>query len=329
MSFIYWILHVPFVLTRIYDYHVNRSFTHPYVRPNSFEAHYDPNDDYEDSSFEFHALNDELALQRLNNTGDMTHRVHHLHNHSHHHFDHHEHPKIELKFTNLSKEAHAQKYRKQLTNSKIFEFYSPFTIKVNIILVSTTKNYHPQLIISEKWENKYEEVLYDKNNFSFYTSIGKHYVLEVGHKRETITAPFEDISDGSFILILTTVANSISDMMIQEAIKVGLKGYEGVVPFENGAPLELYHPERKFVNHGFLNYEITPFFNSQKESITLYYHQGIDSFIGDRKRSSTLEIICNDSMKDLKTFVGSEASTAKYEYTVESSRICAIIDQVK
>jgi len=290
----------------------------PTAWSHEYPIHY--GDDYEDSNFEIGALNRELELQAMKTHGIAPREVN---------------PdykaegtrNIELKYTNLSKETTASGYVKKLQYSKIFKFTATHDNLVNMILVSTTKRYHPQVVVSEVNNDTYTELT--KSKLVFNCSRGKSYILEVGHNKEVNTDPFEDISSGGYTLLLSSTSETLKDTMLQESIKVSIWGYSGFVPFGEDAPLKLHHQTRRSVNHGHLNYSITPFYNEDRESITLYFHLGVDSFSGAKKRSATLEIVCDKNTRSTKTFYGKEPSTAKYEYKVESSRICGVIDLIK
>lgn len=292
-----------------------------------YESHrysisYNPSEDYESSTFELNALNEELDLQELKNSGGSIKQNDTI-------FHTHQIPNFDLKFTNSSRESQVPNYEKKLLYSKVFTFTPKFNFNMNVILVSTTKNYHPQLIFSEKNNNGYTQLNDSTVRFNFNCLKGKSYVVEVGYSRELITDPFDNISSGSFILLLSSNVLSILDTMLQESIIANTKGFQGVVPFEQNAPFRLYHPDGRMVNHGHLNYNITPFFNDTKQSITIYYHRGVDFFSGDIKRSSILEIKCNKGARSTKIYFGKEPSKGRYEYTVESSRICDIISLIK
>lgn len=286
---------------------------------HSYPVHY--GEDYEDSEFELGALNRELELQEMKTHGIAP-------NAGTPEYQKRDDPNIELKYTNLSQESSVPKYNKRLQYSKVFKFTVSHDNVVNIILVSTTRRYHPQVIISEMNNEEYTELTTEK--MSFNCTKGKSYIVEVGHDKQVNTDPFEDITSGGFTVVLTSTSEALKGVLLQESIKVGIWGYTGVVPFENNSALRLYHPTRAPVNHGHLNYNITPFYNDDNQSVTIYYHLGVDTFSGDQKRSASLEITCNKNAKGLSdTFYGSEPSTTKYEYKVESSRICDVINQIK
>ncbi|ELA41397.1 uncharacterized protein VICG_01502 [Vittaforma corneae ATCC 50505] len=322
MIILHYFSYVLFIKARTYLFKPGITKNHLPYESHRYLVSYNPSEDYESSSFELHALNQELDLQELKNNGGEIKQADTI-------FHTHQIPNFDLKFTNSSRESQVTNYERKLLYSKIFTFTPDFNFNVNVILVSTTKNYHPQLVFSEKNNDGYIQLNDSTTRFNFNCLKDKSYVVEVGYSRELITDPFDNISSGSFILILSSNTLSILDVMVQESIIINIKGFEGVAPFEHNAPLKLFHPDGRMMNHGYLNYNITPFFNDTKQSITLYYHRGVDFFSGDIKRSSILEIKCNKSARSTKIYFGKEPSRGKYEYTIESSRICDIINLIR
>lgn len=317
MFYILSLLSLPLVYSYRYSHYYHRNtFGH-----NDYGHDRFPYNDSESESFEIHALDREIELQELKNI---------LPNQERDSVKDEEPPTdIELKFTNLSQESNIPEYKRKLINSKVFKFTSKLDIPVNLILVSTTRFYHPQLVFSEQNEGGFTELNNGKINMKFNCSKDKSYVIEVGFDKSLNTDPFENISSGGFIVAVSSTSLTLKETMLQDAIKVSIWGYDGVVPFEHNSTLNLYHPTRQPVNHGFLNYRITPLYDETKQSIKIYYHRGTDVFSGNKMRSTILEIVCNENATANKTFYGKEPAIGKYEYIAESSKICKIIDLLK
>lgn len=299
-------------------YHSSRSGGNG-IHDNSYDRF--PYNDSESGSFEIHALDREIELQELKNM---------IPNPEREEVKDEEPPSdIELKFTNLSQESNVPEYKRKLINSKIFKFTSKLDMPVNIILVSTTRSYHPQLIFSEQNDGGFTQLNNGKVDMKFNCSKGKSYVIEVGFDKNVDTKPFGDISSGGFIVVISSTSLSIKEAMLQDSMKVGIWGYDGVVPFEQDSRLNLYHPTQPLVNHGFLNYRITPLYDETRQSIKIHYHRGTDVFSRDKMRSTTLELVCSENAPANQTFIGKEPSIGIYEYTAKSSKICKIIDEIK
>lgn len=273
------------------------------------------------SNFEIDALDREIELQELKNKGMLPLKIEEPPNTYNH--------DIELKFTNLSEETAIPDYKRNLLKSKVFRFKPTDNNIVNISILSTTTNYHPQIVFSEEKDGKFKQLNTETTSTKFICSKENSYIIEVGHNDNLKTEPFPDIREGSFIVIISSKLRSLRDILVQDSTTVSLHGYEGVVPFDQSQSLKMHHLTKKALNMGFLNYLITPMYNNSKKSVTLYYHQGSDILSGKQMRATEVEVKCNQMARSTQTYYGKQKGDRRYKFTVNSKRICDLIDLIK
>lgn len=294
--------------------------------PFRFRIYNDPHDDIECSSFEINHLNNELDRQsrkHFNNDGSNNNTENQFQkNYEPNNSNDKENQQKDIKFTDLSAEAQISYYKKQLKYSKVFNYNPQSNSKINIILVSKRKNYHPQFIFSKKNGKEYIKVNKDSTETDFNIYKGESYVVEVGFDQKLDVKPFPNVASGSFSLLISSETNTIRDIMSKESIKLNTWGHEGVAVFDHNSAIELQNERGAKVNYGYLNYNITPYYNESNNSITIYYNLGKDLFSGDRSSAIEFEIVCNQHADYDKIYYGKEPQKRKYEYKVDSSGIC-------
>ncbi|KAM0680875.1 hypothetical protein GINT2_001149 [Glugoides intestinalis] len=235
---------------------------------------------------------------------------------------------IELKFTNLSKEFRLPEYKKRLIKSKVFKFISNTSGHAYATIVSTTKNYHPQVNLYQKRKNKY--TLMDiKHDAEFMILKNRSYIIEVGVDQKVNTEPFPNIYEGSFIVIISSKVKSIQNILVLDSIMIGMRGYEGVASFEDTGALLLNHPKYHSTNQGVLSYAITPFYDSKDQKISLYYRGGVDVYSGAYKRTTEIQVRCNENARSTKVYYGIQVGKKRYKYRVDSKRICELTNLLK
>lgn len=233
---------------------------------------------------------------------------------------------IELKFTNMSTTTRIDNYVRIFSASKIFKIETKEDTTAYVNLVSTTRHYHPQFRIYEL--RGHEFVLLQNINFNnkfFFASNGL-YVLEIGTDSNIVTDPFENIKYGGFICIISSEIRTIEEILNDEEIKVSMWGYEGYCPFTHNTDLSLFLDSYKFLSHGICNYQITPFYDTSRHTLSIYYHRGSTQRIGQIMRASTVEISCNRISGRPRIFYGKEPRPAMYHFEVECKRICDLFE---
>lgn len=235
----------------------------------------------------------------------------------------------EMKFTNLSAESKVENYIKVLSYSKTFSFQTNHNASVYINLLSTTRYYHPQFRIYEKSNGNFILMQNINSNNKFFFSNKGHYVLEIGSDSKIDTSPFQNMKTGGFELIVSSEIRTIAETLNDEGIKVQIWGFEGMVPFTHNSEMTLFHDSWKYINYGILNYQITPLYDVDSRTITLYYHRGSSQQTAKKMRSSTVEVKCNRNLFTQKVFYGTEPSPATYHFDVQSRRICDLVNLIE
>lgn len=152
-----------------------------------------------------------------------------------------------FKFTHLSAEANLTDYKRSFSASKVFVFTAQSDGIYKVCLVSTTKNYHPQMRmceINKGGGEKYVEIEgSDKGNGMYSTGFsckkGREYVIEIGASEKVNTAPFENINTGGFICSMSAEKKSLQECLAQQEYKISLFGKIGSVPIENKKEMDL------------------------------------------------------------------------------------------
>lgn len=242
-------------------------------------------------------------------------------------------------FTHLTKEAGLENYKKELKNSKVFMFTAYFDFMANFNLLSTTKGYHPQLVLSEtKDEISFKKIQGDNeygNYSSKYSLLKDHtYVVEIGTIGNMYTGQFIHIDQGGFVAIFSSNAKSLLELMSSERIQVGSEGFKGRLVFNNGEVLNLNKSKGFGVSYGRLNYEITPYYDKNQNIISLYYIDGSNEQKGRKNRSSTVEIKAVEMIRDCGTpncriYYGKEHRDAEYNFLVESRMVNELTSLIK
>lgn len=235
----------------------------------------------------------------------------------------------ELKITNLSTTSKIENYVKVFSSSKIFLIKTNQNSTVYINLISTTRYYHPQFRIYEKKDGKF--YLMQNINFlnKYFFSDKGYYVLEVGTGNTIDTEPYPNMKTGDFEVIISSEIRTIAEILNDEGIKVQIWGFEGMVPFIQNSELVLYHDSWKHISYGILNYQITPFYDTDRRTLNVYYHKGSSQYTGHKLRSSTVEIKCNRHLFSPKVYYGTEPRPAVYHFDVESRRICDLYNLIE
>jgi hypothetical protein len=235
----------------------------------------------------------------------------------------------EMKFTNLSADTKIENYIKVMSYSKTFPIQPNQNATVYVNLLSTTRYYHPQFRIYEKINGNFN--LMQNINFSnkFFLSNKGSYVIEIGTDNKIDTLPFQNMKTGGFELIISSEVKTIAETLNDEGIRVQIWGFEGMVPFTHNAEMTLFHDSWKYISHGILNYQITPFYDTDSRTITVYYHKGSSQLTGKKMRSSKVEVKCNRNLFTQKVFYGTEPSPASYHFDVQSRRICDLINLIE
>jgi hypothetical protein len=235
---------------------------------------------------------------------------------------------IEMKFTSLSESSKIENYVKVFSSSKTFTLQTNQNAMTYINLVSTTRYYHPQYRIYEKKDGKF--TLLQNVNFSnkFFLSMHSTYVMEIGTENSIDTEPYPNMKNGTYQVIMSSEVRTISETLNDEGVRVQVWGYEAMAPFTHNAELNLFHDSRKHLSFGILNYQITPYYDPIRRTISVYYHRGSSQSTGKKMRSTTIEIKCNRNLHEQKMFYGTEPRPAVYHFDVESKRICDLINLI-
>jgi hypothetical protein len=235
---------------------------------------------------------------------------------------------IEMKFTSLSESSKIENYVKVFSSSKTFTLQTNQNGMTYINLVSTTRYYHPQFRIYEKKDGKF--ILLQNVNFSnkFFLSMHSTYVMEIGTENSIDTEPYPNMKNGTYQVIMSSEVRNIGETLNEEGIKVQIWGFEGMAPFTHNSELDLFHDSWKYLSFGILNYQITPFYDLARRTITVYYHHGSSQSTGKKPRSTEIEIKCNRNLISHPVFYGTEPRPATYHFDVESKRICDLINLI-
>lgn len=156
-----------------------------------------------------------------------------------------------------------------------------------------------------------------------------YYVIEIGTDQTIDTEPFPNIKSGSFEVIISSEIRTIAETLNDEGIKVQIWGFEGMAPFTQNAEMVLYHDSWKYLSYGILNYQVTPFYDTDYRTLTVYYHRGSSQYTGHKLRSSTVEIKCNRNLFTQKVYYGTEPKPATYHFDVQSRRICDLFNLIE
>lgn len=154
---------------------------------------------------------------------------------------------MNFKFTQHSKQAELMDFKAEFVNSKCFLCNPSVGGDFNLIMVSCSKNYHPQFRICQinRGENsggKYQELEgYDKG-YGYYGTKYElqkecEYVVEIGCTGTHDFSPFENFTEGGFICCLSAEKDCLQNILGKSPCKVKLNQKECNVPFEQGKEL--------------------------------------------------------------------------------------------
>lgn len=243
-----------------------------------------------------------------------------------------------FKFTEKSIEASLSDYNRFFTASKLFTFNPAIISTYKIVLVSTTKGYHPQLKIleinkggNEKYIEQYGE---DKAN-GIYSSryalrSDREYLLEIGASEKIDFTPFTNINTGGFICIISAEKRSLQEILAQHDYKVMMWGKTAEVPLAHTEVLELSGDGKK-EGCGRLDYSVTAFYNQHKESVTIFFHNETsfsNGISGTSHEAAQVEFVCDHTGNPHKIFQGVEIKRKIVEFIIHCKTVCDLIDML-
>ncbi len=243
-----------------------------------------------------------------------------------------------FKFSERSIEANLSDYNRFFTASRLFTFHPSLTATYKIVLVSTTKSYHPQLKILEinrgGGEKYVEQFGADRDNGIYSSRYAlrqdKEYLLEVGASEKLDYLPFHNVNTGGFICIISSEKRSTQEILSQHEYKVMMWGKTAPVPLSHTEVLELSGDGKK-EGLGKLDYSLTPYYNDHQESITIFFHnqQGFSNGIMENSHEAAkVEFECHHSGEYHQTFQGVEAAKRIVEFQIPCKSVCDLIDML-
>lgn len=242
-------------------------------------------------------------------------------------------------FTHLSKETDLNDYKKEMNNSMVFTFVAHFDFTANFNLLSTTKGYHPQLILSETTDEKTFNKVKGYGEYGNYSSkyelIKDHiYIIEIGTISDIKTGGFENVEKGGFIAIFSSTARPLPEIMEEENIEVGSDGFIGHLVYRNMDVLKLRKSSGMPVSYGKLSYELTPYYDKNQKSVSIFYIEDSDEKQERKNKSSKVEIKATNHIKDYGTsnylvYYGKEQKDSQYSFLVASKMINELISLIK
>lgn len=243
-----------------------------------------------------------------------------------------------FKFSEKSIEASLSDYNRFFTASRLFTFNPTLTSTYKIVLVSTTKNYHPQMKIIEinrGGNEKYiEQFGQDKDN-GIYSSryalrTDREYLLEIGASEKIDFTPFMNENTGGFICIISCEKRSLQEILAQHEYKVSMWGKTAEVPLAHTEVLELAGDGKK-EGCGRLDYSITPYYNEHQESITIFFHNETsfsNGISGTSKEAAKVEFECHHTGNLHQVFQGVEIAKRIVEFLIHCKTVCDLIDML-
>lgn len=245
-----------------------------------------------------------------------------------------------FKFNQRSLEANLSDYSKFFTASKIFAFNPTLDGIYKVVLVSTTKEYHPQMKIVEinkgGGEKYVEKFGFDRENGMYSTRYAlrkdREYLVEIGASEKIDFSPFANINTGGFIFIISAEKRSLQEILGQHNYRVSIYGKVGTVPLNQNGILELSGANSKKESAGMLDYSITPFFNDNVGSVTIFFHNestfsnGLSS---SAYEAAVVEFECHLTTNSTRVFEGIEPSARVLEFNIQARSACDLIDMLK
>lgn len=260
-----------------------------------------------------------------------------------------------FKFTHLSMEASTEvaDYKRSFIGSKVFIFNPSADGFYKVIMVSTTKFYHPQLKISEINQGggeKYVELgNTDHGNGIYGTKYdckkGRKYLAEIGTSEKVNSAPFENNSSGGFVCSISAQKKSLQECLGEQECKISINGKTGIVSTENHKELILSESSSSSSSMGgssssnevggSLDYSVTPYLDELKGSVTLYYHSESSysysqSSYSSSSSASTVEFSCGGgfSYSSSRVSNGVKRANNAFEFSVESKGACDLTEML-
>lgn len=245
-----------------------------------------------------------------------------------------------FKFNQNSPEAVLSDYTKFFNASKLFAFNPTLDAPYKIVLVSTTKEYHPQMKIveinksgGEKYVEKFGE---DKGNGMYSTVYGlrkdREYLIEIGASEKLDFKPFSNINTGGFICVISAEKGSLQALLARQDYKVAIFGKTGNVPLGQSEVLELAGADWKKEGSGMLNYSVTPFYNQEAGSVTIFFHNEStfsEPLASTAKEAAVVEFICKLDATSNPVHEGEEASKKIIEFKIPCRSVCDLVDLLK
>lgn len=227
-------------------------------------------------------------------------------------------------YTHISPIYNISNFKRLLKNSYSFKYKAKYTFTANLNLFSITKGFYPQLNIYEMINNQMFEVICTSCLRQFPILKDKTYIFEIGTDFSLKSDPFISKKQGGFICIISSKIRPFMEIMDNETIKIGWNGYFGLVQYIHGHGLMLHDMTKSTYNFGTLNYHLTPYYNSAKKAISLFYHSGDNRMSNGKSRYTTVEIRCNHQIDIPIVYYGQEIIRSEYFFSVDSERLCEI-----
>lgn len=240
--------------------------------------------------------------------------------------------------TEATPENRPNAYTPVYSNSKVYEITAKKDTDVSFVFVSTTEKFFPQLKISKsaKKECRFKEATPffsgPNSTKSYQVKKGEVIAVEIGYDSKLDTSPFSTVKKGGFNLIVSQSGKTLENYLEKNKIEIwdpSRNVFSGTVTYTNGSPLSLSAGFLPNLNHGTFDIKLTPYYDSKKNSISLYYHKGSDKFISGTYRSSTIEQYCKRDADPTKSAKGSEPRTVRYFWKVPSRKVCDFTDFLK
>lgn len=270
----------------------------------------------------------------------------------------------DFKFTNMSKEANFSDFTKQFTNSKCCAFTCSAKGLFNIICVSLTLDYHPQMRIckiNKGSSNKYEEIKGENKacgNYAskYYLEKGE-YCVEVGCNNNIDYTPFKDIQSGGFACCISQQKSCLQDIISKNKGKCRIRGNVCEVPVENGGELngdvgctgEFCNDRSKNKSNanqeseracGKVDYSVTPCYNEKSGVFSYFcrytlnsgsasYSSSCGSISSERYSCAQIDCKCDDnSAADSQIADAEEPSRNCFKIKLKAPTACELANSL-
>lgn len=226
-------------------------------------------------------------------------------------------------------------YTPTYASSRVYKITANKDVDASFILISAERNFYPQIKISKSsGKIAFEEAVPyfsgPQSSKSYQIKKGEDVAIEIGHDSSFDSRPFSNSAKtGGFMLIISLNGKTLENYL--EKSKISTSGsFSGTVATAPGSPLLLSASWLPNLDHGLFNAKLTPYYNTTKSSITLYYHNGSNFNTGSVHRSSTIEQYCKENADETNTTRGTEPSGGRYVWeNVPSKKICDLRDFLK